>query len=125
LGVIGIETEVSRVEHLRALGYDVVEGDATDPEFWTRMRASDVEIVVLAMPFHGNNLDALEKLQASGFAGTVAVVAQYDADLAQGFRHGAHTGIQLYEGAGAELADRAAGAAGVTTPDGEAPGTSS
>jgi predicted Kef-type K+ transport protein len=125
LSVIGVETVVTRVEHLRTLGYDVVEGDATDPEFWTRMRASDVDIVVLAMPFHGNNLDALEKLRASGFSGTVAVVAQYDADLSQSFRHGAHTGIQLYEGAGAELADRAAGAAGVAAPEGEAPGAGS
>jgi predicted Kef-type K+ transport protein len=120
LRVIGVETEALRVEDLRSAGYDVVEGDATDPEFWTRMRASDVDIVVLAMPFHGNNLDALEKLRASGFAGTVAVVAQYDADLDQGLRHGAHTGIQLYEGAGAELADRAAGAAGVSMPDSDA-----
>lgn len=113
LTVVGIETDRARVEHLRALGYDVIEGDATDPDFWARMRASDVEIAVLAMPFHGNNLEALEKLAGGGFDGTVAVVAQYDADLAQSYRHGAHTGIQLYEGAGSELADRAATAAGV------------
>jgi len=113
LTVIGIETLVSRVEHLRSRGYDVIEGDATDPDFWTRLRTADVQIAVLAMPFHGNNLDALGKLTASNFAGTVAVVAQYDAELEQSYRHGAHTGIQLYEGAGAELADRAATAAGV------------
>ncbi len=113
LTVVGIETLVSRVEHLRSEGYDVIEGDATDPEFWTRLRTADVQIAVLAMPFHGNNLDALGKLSASGFGGTVAVVAQYDAELEQAFRHGAHAGIQLYEGAGGELADRAAGAAGV------------
>lgn len=113
LTVIGIETLGSRVEHLRARGYDVIEGDATDPDFWTRLRTGDVRIAVLAMPFHGNNLDALAKLTASGFAGTVAVVAQYDAELEQSYHHGAHTGIQLYEGAGAELADRAATAAGV------------
>lgn len=113
LTVVGIETLVSRVELLQSLGYDVIEGDATDPDFWARMRTAEVDIAVLAMPFHGNNLDALEKLSAGGFAGTVAVVAQYDADLAQSFRHGAHTGIQLYEGAGSELADRAAATAGV------------
>jgi hypothetical protein len=111
LSVVGIETLVSRVELLQSLGYDVIEGDATDPDFWARMRTAEVDIAVLAMPFHGNNLDALEKLSAGGFAGTVAVVAQYDADLAQSFRHGAHTGIQLYEGAGSELADRAAATA--------------
>ncbi len=111
LVVVGIESLRSRVEHLRAAGYDVIEADATDPEFWARLGAAEVEIAVLAMPFHGNNLDALDKLRAGGFSGTVAVVAQYDDDLAQGLRHGAHTGIQLYEGAGSELADRAAEAA--------------
>lgn len=112
LTVIGVESAGSRVEHLREGDYDVIEADATDPEFWIRLRAADVGIAVLAMPFHGNNLDALDKLTASGFSGTVAVVAQYDKDLAQGLRHGADTGIQLYEGAGSELADRAAAAAG-------------
>ncbi len=118
--VIGVETQVARVEQLRVRGYDVVEGDATDPDFWTRLRTADVQIAVLAMPFHGNNLDALEKLTAGGFTGTVAVVAQYDAELEQSYRHGAHAGIQLYEGAGAELADRAAAAAGVDRGPGRA-----
>jgi hypothetical protein len=113
LTVVGIETLVSRVEHLRSMGYDVIEGDATDPDFWTRLGTADVRIAVLAMPFHGNNLGALAKLSDSGFGGTVAVVAQYDAELTQSLQHGAHAGFQLYEGAGSELADRAATAAGV------------
>ncbi len=112
LTVLGVESLRSRAEHLRAAGFDVIEADATDPDFWARLGTADVEIAVLAMPFHGNNLDALAKLRASGFSGTVAVVAQYDEDLAQGLSRGAHTGIQLYEGAGSELADRAAQAAG-------------
>ena len=111
LAVVGVESLRSRVEHLRAEGYDVIEADATDPEFWARLRTADVEIAVLAMPFHGNNLGALAKLRAGGFSGTVAVVAQYDEDLTQVLGNGAHTGIQLYEGAGSELADRAAQAA--------------
>lgn len=111
LTVVGIETSRERVGRLRHQGLDVVEGDATDPDFWARLRTGDVTLVLLAMPFHGNNLDALVKLQRSGFAGTVAVVAQYDEDLAQALDHGADTGFQLYDGAGAELADRAARAA--------------
>jgi len=72
-----------------------------------------VPIVLLAMPFHGNNIDTLRQLRAGGFAGTVAVVAQYDDDLRQAERAGAAVGFQLYDGAGAELADRAAVAAGL------------
>ena len=62
--------------------------------------------VLLAMPFHGNNLDALQLLRSSGFAGTVAIVTQYAADLRQARTLGASTGFQLYDGAGTELADR-------------------
>lgn len=54
LTAVGIETLVSRAEHLRSRGYDVIEGDATDPDVWTRLRKADVQIAVLAMPFHGN-----------------------------------------------------------------------
>ena len=75
-----------------------------------------VPIVLLAMPFHGNNIDTLRQLRAGGFAGTVAVVAQYDEDLRQATRSGATVGFQLYDGAGAELADRAAVAAGLDVP---------
>ena len=96
-----------------AEGLDVVEGDATDPELWQARPLCHVPIVLLAMPFHGNNIDTLRQLRAGGFAGTVAVVAQYKDDLRQAERAGAAVGFQLYDGAGAELADRAAVAAGL------------
>ncbi|MCL8024309.1 cation:proton antiporter family protein [Nocardioides bruguierae] len=107
LSVVGVENSVERAEKLRADGLDVVEGDATDPEFWDRVRTGDVAVVLLAMPFHGNNIEALSHLRGSGYEGTVAVVAQQDSDLEHARRAGAATGLQLYDGAGAELADRA------------------
>jgi len=116
LRVVGLETSRERCERLRAEGLDVVEGDATDPELWQARPLCHVPIVLLAMPFHGNNIDTLRQLRAGGFAGTVAVVAQYDDDLRQAERAGAAVGFQLYDGAGAELADRAAVAAGLDVP---------
>jgi glutathione-regulated potassium-efflux system ancillary protein KefC len=117
LRVVGIELVPERVDSLRDSGVQVVEGDGTDPEFWQRVCATDVDIAVLAMPFHGHNLAALKQLQAGGFYGTVAVVAQHDDDLDQAMKRGADTGIQIYSGAGTELANRAAEAAGLA-PDG-------
>lgn len=113
LRVLGLETSSERCERLRAAGLDVVEGDATDPELWRDRPLCHVPIVLLAMPFHGNNLDTLRQLRANGFTGTVAVVAQYDEDLRSAQRAGAAVGFQLYDGAGAELADRAVLAAGL------------
>ncbi len=107
LRVLGLETSQDRYAQLRQQGLRVVQGDATDPDLWADRPFCDASLVVLAMPFHGNNLDALAQLVAAGFAGTVAVVAQYDDHLHEALESGAHTGIQLYDGAGAELADRA------------------
>jgi len=113
LRVIGVESLPSRQAKLDAERLNVVQGDATDPEFWARMRPHHVKLAVLAMPFHSSNLDALRNLQASEFSGTVAVVAQYDEDLRQARELGAHTGFQLYDGVGAELADLGATRAGL------------
>ncbi len=113
LRVLAVESLPSRHAMLAEAGFNVVLGDATDPDFWARMRPRDVQLAVLAMPFHTSNLNALRRLHASGFKGTVAVVAQYDEDLRQARALGADTGFQLYDGVGAELADRAAREAGL------------
>jgi glutathione-regulated potassium-efflux system ancillary protein KefC len=113
LRVIGVESLPSRQAELAAEGLNVVQGDATDPEFWARMRPHRVKLAILAMPFHSSNLNALRKLQESEFTGTVAVVAQYDEDLRQAQQLGAHTGFQLYDGVGSELADLGAAQAGL------------
>ncbi|WP_372729558.1 cation:proton antiporter [Nocardioides sp.] len=117
LRVIGVESLPARRAVLAEEGLNVVEGDATDPDFWARIRPDQVQLAVLAMPFHSSNLNALKNLEASNFSGTVAVVAQYDEDLQQARELGAHTGFQLYEGVGAELADTGAREAGLPRRD--------
>jgi hypothetical protein len=90
----------------------VVQADATDIEFWGRVRsAGAVRLAILAMPFHAANLIALSQLRASGFEGTVAAVARYDDDVAELERHGADAVFHLYGTAGLALADEAAEAA--------------
>lgn len=113
LRVIGVESLPARQARLAADGLNVVQGDATDPEFWARMSPHHVKLAVLAMPFHSSNLNALRNLQEGEFQGTVAVVAQYDEDVRQARELGADIGFQLYDGVGAELADLAAIRAGL------------
>jgi glutathione-regulated potassium-efflux system ancillary protein KefC len=109
LRALGVEHDVARVASARVEGFDVVRADATDLEFWARVkRAGHVRLAVLAMPFHNANLIALSRLQDAGFEGQVAAIARYDDDAAELRRHGAHAVYHLYGAAGAELADRAA-----------------
>jgi len=107
LRTLGIEADQERCERLRAAGFAVAEADATDPETWSATTLHDATLIVLAMPFHGSNLAALAHVRTSGFDGAVAVVVQYDEQLVQAAQAGADTGLQIYDGAGAELADRA------------------
>ncbi|MFD7024459.1 cation:proton antiporter [Promicromonospora sukumoe] len=112
MDVVGVEHDPTRVVALRAEGFTVVQADATDIEFWGRVRsAGAVRLAILAMPFHAANLIALSQLRASGFEGTVAAVARYDDDAAELERHGADAVFHLYGTAGLALADEAAEAA--------------
>jgi hypothetical protein len=96
------------VAELEAQGLHVLRADATDVEFWNRVeRAGQVQVAVLAMPFHNANLIALARLQAAGFRGKVAAVARYDDDVAELRRHGADAVFHLYGSAGTALADHA------------------
>ncbi|NNU27862.1 cation:proton antiporter [Isoptericola sediminis] len=109
LRVVGVEHDLKRVTALQGEGFEVVRADATDVEFWARVkRAGHVRLAVLAMPFHNANLIALSRLQEAGFEGYVAAIARYDDDVAELRRHGAHAVFHIYGAAGAELADRAA-----------------
>ncbi|MBW8172309.1 cation:proton antiporter [Ornithinimicrobium sp. Arc0846-15] len=106
--VVGVENNINRVQELVAYGLDVQEADATDAAFWERVSmANNVRLVVLAMPFHGSNLAALRNLRDSDFAGRVAAVAQYDDEVADVKALGADSVLQLYSGAGIQLADEA------------------
>lgn len=110
LRVLGLETSRERCRQLTDAGLNVAEADATDPEICAAMDLSGVSTVLLAMPFYGHNADALDRLRQRGFPGTIAVVAQHDEDLVRATARGAHAGVQIYDGAGSELADRAVGA---------------
>ncbi len=108
LRVLGVEISPTRVARLQGEGLEVVEGDAEDAEFWRRIaQAEQIQVAVLAMPFHGSNAIALQRLRQAGFGGRVVAVAQYDDDARRLRGGGADDVLQIYDGAGAELADRA------------------
>jgi predicted Kef-type K+ transport protein len=106
--VLGIEHDSLRAAALQAEGYNVVEADATDQDFWERVnRASEMELVVLTMPFHGDNLRAMELLGKIGFTGTVAATALRPEERDELKKRGAHAVLNLYASAGNELAEKA------------------
>ncbi len=108
LDALGIEHDAVRVEQLRAVGVAVVEADATDADFWDRVvLAGSVSTVLLAMPDQNANRLALDQLRAGGFSGEVTAVAQFDDEARELRELGGGSALQLYDGAGAALADLA------------------
>lgn len=104
--VIGIDNSESRVDALCAQGFQVLEADATDPAFWQRVKADeDVELVLLAMPAHGTNVDAMKQVIEAGSEAVIAVVAQHIDELKELEDLGADSLVNLYSGAGETLAD--------------------
>lgn len=105
--VLGIEHDAQRVQTLQHAGYAVLEGDATDNDFWDRIaRTGRVWAILLAMPSQHANLYALRRIREAGFPGAVTGVARYDDDVEELERFGIDGIMNLYEGAGESLADR-------------------
>lgn len=108
--VLGVEHDPFRVELLSKRGFRVIEGDATDEDFWTRVvRSGNIRIVVLAMPSQFANIEALRELRRIGYdSGVIAAVALYRDDAKELEKLGIDVVLHLYAGAGEALADRAA-----------------
>lgn len=84
--VLGVDFSPEAVRHARSQGYDVVFGDATDPEFLAHLPLARAEWPVMAVPEHDTGLThddpryaLLRVVRDLGFDGKIAVAAQLDA----------------------------------------------
>ncbi|PID53052.1 MAG: potassium transporter Kef [Micrococcales bacterium] len=107
--VLGVESDAARVQSLKQQLFHVVDADATDTDFWDRLQLTGrIEIAVLAMPLHATNLEVLRKLRDSDFNGVVATVVQYEDQQSEMHELGVDAAVQVYQGVGVTLAERAA-----------------
>ena len=120
-------SDLSKVETLAKQGYNILEADATDQEFWDRLDAVHATKAVLAMSDPGANVRILEWLNRSDFEGRVIAVATYDDEADVLRRAGVDVVINLYDGLGDALAQAvealpapASAARPSTTPSGGA-----
>jgi len=90
----------------RAKGRNVVQGDASDTDFWEKLdKAPNLELVLLAMPHHAGNLFAVEQLKKLNYQGKLSAIVQYGEDAASLRSSGVHSVYNLYEAAGAGFVD--------------------
>lgn len=104
--VIGFDRDQASVEKHQAEGRNVVLADATDSDFWERVRVNDnLDLVVLAMPKHSANVHASQTLKRHEFEGVVAATGKFDDEVKELRIVGLDTAFNLYSEAGAGFAD--------------------
>ncbi len=104
--ILGIEHKQELVDFHKSEGRNVVKGDAADTDFWDKLdRAPNLELVLLAMPYHSGNLFAIEQLKRLNYQGKLSAIVQYSEDAASLKESGVHSVFNLYEAAGAGFVD--------------------
>jgi len=106
--VIGIDFDSEVVEQHRQAGRNVIVGDAADLDFWERAPVgggNKIRMVILAMPDHKANMNALNELTQRQFEGQIAAMAMYDDEVEELKQAGAHAAYNIYAQAGFGFAE--------------------
>ncbi|MFV0575598.1 MAG: cation:proton antiporter [Vibrio sp.] len=102
---MGVETKADVVQSHRRSGRNVIQGDATDSDFWERiLDIANVKLVLLAMPHHRGNQSALEQLKARNYQGKIAAIAEYPDQITKMMENGVDAAFNIYNEAGAGFA---------------------
>lgn len=100
--MIGVDLDDHKIAHHREQGYNVISGDATNPDFWKRAPglAQGLEWVMLALPSHAANIAAVERLRELGYRGRIAAASRYEDDAEELRQLGVDMSYNLYAEAG-------------------------
>ena len=104
--VIGIESNLEKVEQHQKAGRNVIHGDATDSDFWTKMHAAPhhLKAVLLAMPEYRANMYAVQQIKTGDFEGFIGALAKFGDQVRRLKAAGVHAVFNMYAEAGAGFA---------------------
>lgn len=107
--VTGVDLDTTTVASHRDAGRKVVLGSATDPDFWSRLHLTDtrIELILLALPNHQEDLQAARELADAGYQGKIAATVKFDDEIEALQQAGIHAAFNLYAEAGAGFAEHA------------------
>ena len=105
--VIGVDYDPLTVKKHQAAGRNVIYGDPTDVDFWTRMRRNKTKICILllTMSKYAANLAAAKQFVQKKSPGLIAATAQFDDEITALREAGVHAAYNFYAGAGSGLAE--------------------
>ncbi len=104
--VLGVDlNERKLAEHARR-HRRVVTADASDPDFWHRVDLQAVDLILLALTHHEENMLVGRLLRDLGYRGQVSAVVRFTEEAKELEAHG-FSAFNLYAQAGAGFADHA------------------
>ncbi|MDH5613242.1 MAG: cation:proton antiporter, partial [Gammaproteobacteria bacterium] len=103
--VLGVDNDAVVLEKHKQAGRNVIQGDATDVEFWENLQLDKVSVILLDMPKPEENLFAFQQLEQNGFKGMVAGTAKYDDQVEMLKAAGLDAAYNIYGEAGAGFAN--------------------
>ncbi len=99
--LIGVDFDADKVAWHCQQGRNVIRGTPSDADFWDQLGNDHcIQLVMLALPTLSANLDALERLRAMEFSGSVAATVRYPDEEEQLLEAGATAVFNIYEEAG-------------------------
>ncbi len=106
--ILGIDLDEAQVEKNTTAGRHVVLGDATHPEFWSRLGnwREEVNLILLAMPVHSANIDATKRLRERGYSGPIVATALFPDQEEHLLENGVDEVFNIYAEAGTGAASR-------------------
>lgn len=105
--VLGVDLNNRKLAEHHRQHRRVVAADASDPDFWHRVDLQEVQLVLLALTHHEENMLVGNLLKDLGYRGQTAAVVRFDEEAVELEAHGFST-FNLYAQAGAGFAEHAA-----------------
>jgi hypothetical protein len=114
--LLGVDDNDRKLVKCRDEGRRVVQADASDPDFWRQVNLAEIELVMLALTNHQENLLVGNLLDSLGYQGQLSAVVRFSEEAGELEQHGI-TSFNLYAEAGAGFAAHAADKLLTTNPD--------
>ncbi len=102
--LIGIDSDPAIIATHQAEGRNVVHADATDDEMWVRTTDTPVEVGILALKDHQENLGIVKRVCRRNRNAKVFAVASHEDEVAELIEVGAKAAWNMYSEAGIGLA---------------------
>ena len=103
--VVGLDSDLGKVEMHLHQGRRVLYADAEDPGFWHTLKLVEIKAVILTMPDAEAKLIATKQLRRRGFSGLIGTTSDYPDEAQTIAAAGADMTFMSFDEAGAGLAE--------------------